>query len=403
MYVLDFGGRNKAVYMTEDGKTTETITWEEVLNLPSELNAGDKIIVEKAHMMCPKEQSLAQPFNANELLQFYQDCKTNMIDLRFFPEKQTPVAVAHYGKMHPGDAEKIKKMDSDELSALAIYGYINDPRTNLTLGKPPRGFTPKKEVLRRQVLGCPEGIKEEGWYFKKRLNETLNFARKDGYDLDGDRGDVNTQWILANINAIRAELIKKFDEVTVDTIFNFKCYTKKYKGHAAGELSPSKLKNNMGLLYTVLATLRDIDGELMLRQSTGRFMSVNHIHRYVMCMSPNHHKGGIARSNIMWHGFRNHLRGSLTWDTDKKQPIDPKINFRRKILVSGGSNKNQGKLGEYVVNRGLFTDEEDKLFIAERKKYVAVLKELNRIYRRLLKPEWYDENGYLIPMVRTGS
>jgi len=259
---------------------------------------------------------------------------------------------------------------------LAIYDYMNDPRTNLTLGKPPKRFTPNKDVIQRQVLGCPQGIQEEGWYFKKRLNETLNFARKDAYDATGERGDVNAQFIVENVQTIRAELLKKFDQETVDTIFDFGCYKR------TGELKTSPTKSGypfkMGLLYTIFATLRDVEGELMLRPSTGRFMSVYQIHRYMMCMSPNHFMGGIARSNVMWHGFRNYLR-QITKNMDN-------IDFKRKVTVNGM---------KLIVNRGLFTDEEDEFFIAERKKYMAVLRELNRIYRRLLKPEWYDENGYL--------
>lgn len=388
-HVLDFGGRTKTAFMTTDGQDPVELTWDEVLRLPFTLSPGDELIVEKSHMMVPRERSLAQPFDANHLMRFYEDCKLNMISLKFFPEKQTPVAIARYKHLRPEKKKEIAAMNADELSALAIYHYVTDPRVNLTLGNPPKRFTPKKEVLSRLALEQPRGIYEEGWVMKKQLNETLNLARKDEYNNELLRDDKIADFIHQHIVEIRDCLVKKFDAETVNTIFGFEYYSRGDQGLKIR--TPKGWSFKMGRLYTILATLMDEEGKLRLREDvTGRFMSVKHIHRHVFCMSPNHFAGGIARSNIMWHGLRNYLR-KITWDSKKKKPLDPKVNFRRKTKVVD----KDGKIQDRCINRGLFTDEEDKFFIAERNKYMAVIKELNRIFRRLLKPEWYDEHGYV--------
>lgn len=363
VFVIDFGGRSKTAYLSENGGKVKEIPFKEVLNLPETLPSGSVLISEKAHLGCPKESSLAQPFKAEELLLLYKRFRENNITLKLFPEKQTPVALSKYQMKHK-DAEK-----SDELDPIIIYEYIISTMNISMLQNPPTFFESRRDILYRQVVGTPKNKREEGWIAKRNLDEILNIARRDEYDLDGLDDDQNAVFIEQNLQFIYDRLVEKFDKDLISEIFGIDFFKKdgiiKIKTKSGWQFK-------MGLMYTILATLRKPDGSLILRKN-GRFFSVKDIWRYVICASPCHMRGGIARSNIYWHGFRNYLR-----------KLD--VRFKRKIKIPGDNMAR-------ALCRSYMDEHENDLFVEERLKYMNVLKELNRIYRCLLMPEVYNEYG----------
>ena len=63
---------------------------------------------------------------------------------------------------------------------------------------------------------------------------------------------------------------------------------------------------SMTQLYSILATLRDYDGILRTKlDGSNERPGWKYIMRFILCMSPFHFKGGIARSNLYYHGARN--------------------------------------------------------------------------------------------------
>lgn len=379
IYTLDFGGRQKIAWLSHNGQKAKSITYEEVFNLPKTLPPQSLLICEYAHLGCPKESSLAQPFSSKELLSLYKEFENNNIILRLFPHAMTPAALGNYRLENP----EIEK--ADDVDPVVIYEYVI--KSNITLQKPPKFFESKRDILYRQVTETPKNFIEEYWIRKNNLNTTLNIARKDNYDCDNERNDKNSQFIINHIDYIYNELIKDFSPCLIQKIFDIKINKKTNKVDVKSKPkngNEPKWKLKIGLLYTILATLQDSDGKLLLRKN-GRFPSVNHIMRYILCMSPNHLRGGIARSNIFWHGFRNYL---ISITMENKKPIFANIDFKRKIEKGDG--------GKVKVGHGNFTKEENEFFVEKRIEYMKVLKKLNYVLRRLLLPDVYDNNGYMI-------
>lgn len=390
IYTLDFGGRQKIAWLSCNGQPAKSITYKEVFDLPNTLPQKSVLISEYAHLGCPKESSLAQPFSSKELLQLYKNCEENNITLRLFPHAMTPAALGNYRLRHP----EVQK--SDEIDPIVIYEYVINSK--ISLQKPPKYFETKHDVLYRQITNTPKNIVEEYWIRKNELNTILNIARKDNYDCDGSRNDKISQFIMNNIDDIYKELLGIFPKETIDNIFDFKLNKKTNKvlvKTSSKKPEDIKWKFKIGLIYTILATLLDAEGNLLLRKNN-RFPSVYHIMRYVLCMTPNHFRGGIARSNICWHGFKNHLRKVAKEDPRFLIPNTEKKKKNKEFISSFERKVNNGQGVKVIVGHGNFTEEEKEFFLKHRREYMNVLKKLNYILRKKLKPEIYNNEGHII-------
>ena len=101
IYVLDCGVNQSTIFDVEKDTVTK-IKHEEVLELYKQIEAGSEIIVEYAHMGCPRqERSLSQPFTASQLLTFYENLREKNITLKLFPQQSTPRACAYSGLPKP--------------------------------------------------------------------------------------------------------------------------------------------------------------------------------------------------------------------------------------------------------------------------------------------------------------
>ena len=74
--VLDCG-KNTATLYDPKTDTCKIISHEDILKLPEELESGTTVVVERAHLGCPRQKySLAQPFTEKELLDLYKSYPT---------------------------------------------------------------------------------------------------------------------------------------------------------------------------------------------------------------------------------------------------------------------------------------------------------------------------------------
>src|SRR6056300_681075 len=114
-YVLDCGVNQSTLFDVEKDIVIK-IKHEDVLQLYKEIEDGSEIIVEYAHMGCPRQdRSLSQPFTADQLLTFYENLREKNITLKLFPQQSTPRACAYSGlpKLDENDPRSIYKLVSD--------------------------------------------------------------------------------------------------------------------------------------------------------------------------------------------------------------------------------------------------------------------------------------------------
>ena len=380
LHVIDCG---KNVSTTYDGKNYQSLTHEEVLELPEKLKSGDLLVTEYSHMGVPRTQrSLSQPFTSRQLLDFYKKCEHRGIILKLFPQTSTPSAINYSAKeiikVRNLDAEKFHKTEdlkSDETDPMAIYNYML-AKENISLMNPPDSFE-------------PSDVRKEGWKRKSQCTELCNQARSFHYV------DSNSDWIRNNAKEIAEKLsdeakdcfglsinIDGLGDKTKDNIreqlginpdnldelercciegslSSIKGISKNKEQKFLASIQNKEIKEKdivMPAIYAVLSTLRgrvlnddgDLSSDLYFRESTGAPPGWYFVKRYILSFSPFHLKGGTARSNIFHHSLKNWI---------KKKAEAEGINLKGK-------------------QRGQFTAKEDEVFLKYRRIYMKSVKEL---------------------------
>lgn len=273
-YVADFGKLSWHTLNTATNVVTR-LSPEEFRTL-SWLPAGSLLICESAHLGTPRTAfSLAQVYTEAELLDLYAALAAKGCELRLFPQGITAKARALAGV----DG----KSDEADLRAIAYYVQAF-PQASLR--KPPKSFAVERRV-------------DAGWSFKKENDGILNVARRYNYALDGD---FVASFVNDNIDELASRLsdnAKQFMHLSDD-------YRSKTKGKTWKQSKP-----RMSRLYTLTALFLHPKGYARKRPDTGSLPGINWLKRYVLHFSPFHLKGGIARSNLKWHGFRNEAMNAM--------------------------------------------------------------------------------------------
>ena len=326
--VADFGTNNWTV-LNSTSQSTTTMSPDDFHSLQW-LSKGDTLIAENAHLGCHRtDLSLAQVYTADELIDFYDRASRKGCRIKLFPGHLTPKARAQYG-----GGEK-----SDDVDTRAIYHMVtNSP--HIRLMNPPTSFQPSRS-------------REAGWDFKRDTNGIINKARRFKYQ---DPNDIIVRFLAANLKAIAAELSPASHEA-----FDFDKISKR-----SGEFLKSDGRINR--LYTLTAFFLDPNGTVRQRPDTGEMPGIQWLRHNVLHTSPFHFRGGIARSNIYWHGCKNYL------------------------LKKMGTRK-ASSIGK-VLSHYDFTVEQDQEFRMHRKVFIGAMIEAMQIIRDLVRES--SINGKLV-------
>lgn len=221
---------------------------------------GDVVVIENAHMQA-KSKSMAQVFTHDELMAIKAIADRRQIQIRLWFHSQTPKwrKILDMGN-------KSDDVDARTIAEIAkVRGIADMQRFNPRLQYPPR------------ILWAHEQIAD--------MNDMLNIARID--------------YLAATCPAVAAYMAPD--------------------GHANGWMSlamqrhPGKTREISKFFYTgdafrqgisLWAALVDYQGQPRVYE--GRQPGVKFVMNELLRMKPNHFRGGVARSNIMHHGLRNH-------------------------------------------------------------------------------------------------
>lgn len=278
-FVADYGGLSWHIYDAANNAFLE-LDEQEFLALDW-FRPGSNLVVENAHLGVPRtDLSLAQVHTDVELLKFYADVKAKHGKLGLFPQGMTAKARKMAGVE--------SKSDQDDL--IAIAWYVNNVLQGdiSSLRKPPASFETPRRV-------------EASWTFKDETNAILNVARRFKYQGPGDRiaALVNSNEFLTSFANSLSPDAQHFFHLTED--YQYKGKPGQWKKDAA----------RTSRLYTMFALFMKPDGSMRKRPDTKALPGLNWLKRYALNMSPFHFKGGIARSNIKWHFFRNEAISAL--------------------------------------------------------------------------------------------
>jgi hypothetical protein len=327
---IDCGQNGATIYDGGKQRKAVKISFEELFNLPNTLPKNSNIWGERAHFGVPQgEYSLAQYFSASKLLEFYKNCEERGINLRFYSERLMPKMLQYAGFQ--------QEEKSDYIDPVAAYEYIMArPNVQATLMKPPKSFD-------------EDPLRGEGNDFREVTNKHLNVARFNGYE------NVNSEWIKNNIEKIAERLSDTAKSAFgLDEKSHFKVKAKK------GQINLNKVK--IPQMYSVLAVLKDLHGNLRLRDNpkseNKELPGWKFIKKYVIPMSPFHFRGGVARSNLYHHGMKN-------W-----------INMKIKETHGYDIKKK---------DRGNFSQTEDHIFNKYRTQYCNSIHELFHVFKEMIQ------------------
>ena len=303
------------------------------------------------------EKSLSQPFYRDQLTDFYDSLEKNGQKLWLFPQRSTPRACSY---------SDLPKDDAND--PIAIYNLLCD--FPISMRKPSRDFDPSPR-------------REEQWEFKEWTNVYLNRARTDSPVTYSQ--DLCAKYLIENLDYIHEKLSPDardfFGFTYVTDTGNLK--ESRWSGRAK---DPEKVsgkwqwhqngKMKISAIYTVAVTLIDPNtGDFRVRPYTGEPAGWQYITNGVFCTTPNHHRGGVASSNLKHHTIR--------WYIARK--------IRDKGFSDFGVHKCRGgyrdeKTGELKSNTR-FTPEEDKLFVKYRKQSWIYIKELWSLIKEMKKQD----------------
>lgn len=341
LYIYDVAADSSVTIYTKGGESS-LIDW------ISNLKAGTNVICEYAHLGVPRtRKSLAQTFDADTLLTIYDAFESAEVTLKLFPHDSTPRA--RQWCMEHGHTDGAKN-DENDCRSIALFVNNHDD-SEVSLMNPPESFEPTKRRL-------------DGYEFKDILNMTLNVARSTDYSLEHNP---LMKIVEDNIDLLHDHLSERSREVLR--------LTKGKKG-----VTGTTLKKVRSVIFTMAATVFDDEGEPMLRY--GRVPGWCFIKRYVLCMSPCHRKGGVARSNLFYHGFRNFLKRENKDITDIE--IDGEtypVNFSRTYKY----NLRSGDEVDVKIKRGHMNPGENAVFLQKRKEYCDMLREVQRFYASMVR------------------
>jgi hypothetical protein len=276
LITADFGGPQG--WTLFNGEETFFLSREAFQDLRSWCPPGTILVVEDAHLGRPRTvKSLAQVYTETELFALYRLALTLRIDIRLFPQAQTPRA------RHQTGFEK----KSDENDVKAIHAYVLSQPTVLQSAKrPPTSF-------------AESSSRKAGWLYKDEVNTTLNVARRYDYKAEGD---CLTSFVLDNLEILASQMSDDAKKI-------FGLYHRKKDGsfYALSNAKGPQLPR----LYTLAALLFSEDGRLRLRSDTGRPPGIKWLIKTQLSNSPFHQRGGIARSNMLHWAFRPHAIAQL--------------------------------------------------------------------------------------------
>lgn len=276
---VDFGKGAMHLYWCSTGKHKQ-VPVASARDWLLSLQPGTLVLAEPAHLAVARtSKSLAQPFTEHELLNLYHELKARNITLKFFPHAHSGTRALAWAVHNCPELADAKKSDKNDAMAIALYvKYCNA----VSLADPPACFS-----------RCPR--RDYGISVRARANIVLNAERTTGY-----AGDMFPH-VISLGKAIRRK-VRRLNLLACISI------------------------------ASLIAT--EIEGEPRMYARNGASIGANQWLEHVARMTPFHHRGGIARSNLMFHSFRAFLKAHA-------RQCGVSVGTKKKLVPFGQHNAQQ--------------------------------------------------------------
>ena len=276
----DAGG---SVWYAWDGKNPHKMTKQQFAKLDW-LGDCKQLVAEYAHLQVPRtSRSKSQVYTSEERVELLRNADRLGVSVFCFPQAMRPT-------YNPN-----KSKDIDDAIAMAEYlsKYVNPQPCVRSDGKP--GVHCWLPRLKRDY-----GLDSPKWRaiheFRDNSNSILNWARgwTPSYETEPDqffhgewRGGVDAIKKLADDARMHST---EFSDAGVKAAYDVIAYAKKYT-----------------IRYTIASMVMLPCGAPRTNPVTGKQPGIKWIMRYQLGFTNLHHRGGVARSNVQYHGLKNFL------------------------------------------------------------------------------------------------
>tara|TARA_Y100001972_G_scaffold47992_1_gene59149 strand:+ start:374 stop:1480 length:1107 start_codon:yes stop_codon:yes gene_type:complete len=294
-FVCDIGKKQITAYDNQN-QVHSLVTIEEflLLDIPG-LDDGTRLVIEDAHLRARGEDSLAQTYTIDQLIDLKNLADKRNITILCFPQKVTPKARKIFSVLSKNaDGKLIKKSDENDTQSIAFY-LENFPNVFATLKK----FNPidaeKHEIKNTHI-----------YEDRNLLTEDSNEARNNKYGIgkDNTHEDAVSRWIKTNVSKLYGMLdqeTRDFFKLELNSKGNgLKSNVLNYIDAGAGTLKP---------IYNVINTILRPNGDLRVRSDRAELdidedKKVPHW-KYAKVVyfgiTPYHTRAGVTASNYKWH------------------------------------------------------------------------------------------------------
>lgn len=346
---------NRNQYL-EGGKGTGRVKgYAQLRHLINELENNSFLAVEDSHFTPSGPTSRSQPFPEWQLQEIFDLCRKKNITLKLFPQKLTPRAITFAGS---------SKSDGNDPKSICMFLE----HANVSLKNPPKKF------------GYSER-QNEGHAMRADINVDLNIARAyvDDDGIKREYGDPEDK-CMDEVRKLFPVLVDVLNEKELSIYVSDPSrlyYKKDCEGGKKGDINWNVVK--VSQLYTLVAMFVCPDGELRIRPSTGNVAGFDFIEAYLLVRSAWHYRGGVARSTLMFWGFRLWVR------MQSKLLGNPLIDLERKVTITVGTKKDgTPKTETRLVTRGSFNEHEEAFFLEQRDFYQGTQDKVLRITKTQL-------------------
>lgn len=232
-----------------------------------------RLVVEHAHLHERTGLSVAQVYPYAELCRLHEQAVKDGVEIVAFPQRLTLRARKEGG------------FESKEQDPQAIAAFI---------GRRPEVALKRWSPLRDDERVLHAAVNE----IRMDMTLRLNLMRPSYEHPDAERA--------------KQLLVQVAEQLSPATREQFGIKLKKKDGSLLK--TPLKLAQIMALYVCVF----DENGELR-RNPDGEFIGMKTIWNQLLLMSPYHGRSGTARSNLMYHGLRNHDRVPYSYEDSPEQ------------------------------------------------------------------------------------
>ena len=286
------------------------------LNIP-ELQSGDTLVVECAHLREAHARTMAQAYTFDKLIKLKQNADKMGLNIKLFPQKSTPKTRKLYRGVNKETGEEIHgfEVDKKETSKfIKTYGMSPDEADTRSIAQfllnDQNAFRSLKTFIPTKMVDFQEKSQDIVDYIQE-ANDDINPAKSSGYGLD------------PKIDYYEDEVSKWIKKYTVDggsSIFGYtptivdnlkKEYPKDYEEltWALGlsiDKKTGKLKiENENRIYTLVTTILRYNGSLRYRhdrlnlpvKEKYKVPNWKYVEAHLLGCKPYHMNQGVIASN----------------------------------------------------------------------------------------------------------